>query len=713
MKNGRGRLNTVLAVCLLLSIMIFYTGCSNQTGDNDSGITTTAESGSSENGKSTEESGSKEDGAASSPSGSGSETEYAEAEELFKEVSELIASAGKEQPVELTGESYTISAGGTYRISGNIENGQLVVEAGKDDMVVLIFDGVSITNPEDGAVKVEQAGEVVIVLERGTENTITSGTAVEISDNSVGDENASGAALHSKDDLWITGEGSLVVGGYINNGIHSSDTLYICGGDITIEAVNNAVKSKEEVRIAGGNITVTAGNDGIKASDSNDESIGSIIIYNGELDITAYGDGIQAAADLTVYGGNYTMVTGTGSAAANTTADSGFGGMGGFGGWGERGTGWDMSDESTDSAKGLKAGSSISIYGGTFEIDSYDDSVHSNGNILICGGSFTLSSGDDGVHADKELDIQGGNINILTCYEGLEANQILIGDGTVSITAYDDGINANGGSSAMGWGFGFGGGSTSSDEDMPNLVIRGGDIYVNASGDGLDSNGNLLIEGGNIIVDGPSDSGNGALDYGMENGGTCIVNGGTVLALGSAGMSETFDATSGQCSFRYYCTSTYNADTTITITDSQGNVLSSYTTVKPGNCVIFSSPELTQGEVYTVAVGSENAELTLISVSTDGGSGNGYGNFGGFGGGRGGHGGMGGKEGDARPEMPEGDDRFPGGQEMPEDMPELPEGGMSPGEYEIPDGKAQPGEYEIPPQDGMPLDRKEGQKPET
>lgn len=709
MKNRRGRLKTVLAVCLLLSIMIFYTGCSNQTGDNDSMTAATAESVGNENGKSTEESGSKEGGAASSPSGS--ETEYAEAEELFKEVSELIASAGKEQPVELTGESYTINAGGTYRLSGTIESGQLVVEAGKDDTVVLIFDGVSITNPEDAAVKVEQAGEVVIVLERGTENTITSGTAVEISDNSEGDESASGAALHSKDDLWITGEGSLVVGGYINNGIHSSDTLYICGGDITIEAVNNAVKSKEEVRIAGGNITVTAGNDGIKASDSNDESIGSIIIYNGELHITAYGDGIQAADDLTVCGGNYTMVTGTGSAAASTAADSGFGGMGGFGGWGERGTGWDMSDESTDSAKGLKAGSSISIYGGTFEIDSYDDSVHSNGNILICGGSFTLSSGDDGVHADKELDIQGGNIAILTCYEGLEANQILIGDGTVSITAYDDGINANGGSSAMGWG--FGGGSTSSGEDMPNLIIRGGDIYVNASGDGLDSNGNLLIEGGNIIVDGPSDSGNGALDYGMENGGTCIVNGGTILALGSSGMSETFDASSGQCSFRYYCTSAYNAGDRILIADSEGNTLYSYTAVKSGNCIIFSSPELTQGEAYSVTVGSENAELTLTSVSTDGGSGNGYENFGGFGGHGGDRGGMDGKEGEARPEMPEGDDRFPGGQEMPDDMPELPEGGMGPGEYEIPDGKAQPGEYEIPPQDGMPLDRKEGQKPET
>lgn len=674
MKNRRGRFKTVLAVCLLLSIMIFYTGCSNQTGDNDSGITTTAESGSSESGGSTEESGSKEGGAASSPSGS--ETEYSEAEELFKEVGELIAAAGKEQPVALAGESYTISKAGIYRISGTIENGQLLVEAGKNDTVVLIFDEVSITCLEDAAVKVEQAEEVVIVLESGTVNTLTSGTPVEITDNTTADEAASGAACYSKDDLWITGEGTLVVGGYINNGVHSSDTLYICGGNITVKAVNNGIKSKEEVRIAGGNIAVTAGNDAVKASDSNDESIGSIVIYDGEFDITAYGDGISAAVDLTVCGGNYAMLTGTGSAAAGVTADSGFGGMGGFGGWGQRGSNWDMSDESTDSAKGLKAGSSITILDGTFQIDSYDDSVHSNGQIVIYGGTFTLSSGDDGVHADKELDIQGGNINILTCYEGLEANQILIGDGTISITAYDDGINANGGSSSMGWG--FGGGSTASGEDMPNLIIRGGDIYVNASGDGLDSNGNLLIEGGSIIVDGPSDSNNGALDSGTENGGSCIVNGGTVIALGGSGMSETFGSASGQYSFRYYCTSPYTADTEITITDSMGNVLYTYTTVKSGDCIIFSSPELAGGETYTVTAGSESCEITLSSVSTDAGSGNGYGNFGGGFGGRGGRGGMGEMEEEDRPEMPSGGMNPEGGKMPPE--------GMNPGENGMPQG---------------------------
>jgi len=179
--------------------------------------------------------------------------------------------------------------------------------------------------------------------------------------------------------------------------------------------------------------------------------------------------------------------------------------------------------------------------------------------------------------------------------------------------------------------------STDSDTEMPNLYITGGSIYMDADGDGLDSNGNIYIEGGTVIVDGPTISANGAIDSGSENGGECIVNGGTVIAVGASGMAEA-------C---MYNTSTFEAGTVITISDSSGNVLFEHTTAKSGSSIVFSCPDLTVGETYTIAVGEDTGEITLESVSTTYGSGGGMmdsGNMhgGGHGGGMGGNGGMGG-----------------------------------------------------------------------
>ena len=164
----------------------------------------------------------------------------------------------------------------------------------------------------------------------------------------------------------------------------------------------------------------------------------------------------------------------------------------------------------------------------------------------------------------------------------------------------------------------------SSDSDTANttttttqiqcLAIYGGNIYVNAAGDGLDSNGDLIIYGGNVIVDGPENSGNAALDPGTESGGELIVNGGTVIALGSTGMIEAFSDNSEQNSFIVTIENGYESGDTITIADAEGAVIYEYTAAKSGNAVIFSSEQLTIGENYTVTVNEETQEITLDSV---------------------------------------------------------------------------------------------------
>lgn len=110
----------------------------------------------------------------------------------------------------------------------------------------------------------------------------------------------------------------------------------------------------------------------------------------------------------------------------------------------------------TAAGKGLAANDSIRILDGTFDVDAEDDAIHTSkddtagkGYIFIQGGTFRLASGDDGIHAATALIIQGGDINITKSYEGLEGDSVDILDGTITIAASDDGINASSNASAQ------------------------------------------------------------------------------------------------------------------------------------------------------------------------------------------------------------------------------------------------------------------------
>lgn len=469
---------------------------------------------------------------------------------------------------------------------------------------------------------------------------------------------ASGGALQSKVDLKIKGKGSLTVLGYLNNGIHCTKDLKIKNGNISVTALGHGIKGKNSVTVSGGTVTVTSGKDGITSDETENEEKGFVTIENGEIIITSVGDGVSAETTLTVTGGVISIISGGGSANAQQKTDN-------MRGW------WDFdnsaSDDNSVSCKGLKAGKALVISGGSITIDAQDDALHTDGDMTISGGECILSTGDDGAHAALSLTVLDGKITVLTSYEGLEANQITLADGELDITATDDGINANGGSDGFSGGFGGGMGgsfggrrndtnnhsgdmtppdgnapsgnpptmpgqdaadSTTTDDTtdkQPVLLITGGKITVNADGDGLDSNGNLRVEGGDITINGPSNGGNGALDIGTENGGAGVIAGGTLIALGTSSMAENFDSTSTQCAFLVTMNS-FGAGETITITDSQGTVLYTGVTVKSANSVVFSSPDLTVGETYTVTIGSISATVTQSSTVV--GNSNGFGGFG-------------------------------------------------------------------------------------
>lgn len=576
-------------------------------------------------------------------------------------------STSTDASVRIDGQTVTIAQAGTYQIAGTLDDGALIVESAENAKIALVLGGVSIKNSTGAAIQIATADDVTIELSEGTTNVLQSGEKVDIA-TATESEEASGGALQSKVDLKIKGKGSLTVLGYLNNGIHCTKDLKIKNGNISVTALGHGIKGKNSVTVSGGTVTVTSGKDGITSDETENEEKGFVTIEDGEIIITSAGDGVSAETTLTVTGSVISIISGGGSANAQQKTDN-------MRGW------WDFdnsaSDDDSVSCKGLKAGKALVISGGSITIDAQDDALHTDGDMTISGGECILSTGDDGAHAALSLTVLGGKITVLTSYEGLEANQITLAGGELDITASDDGINANGGSDGFSGGFGggFGGGrggmggsfggrrndtnnhsgdmtppdgnapsgnpptmpgqdvadSTTTDGTtikQPVLLITGGKITVNADGDGLDSNGNLRVEGGDITINGPSNGGNGALDIGTENGGAGVIAGGTLIALGTSSMAENFGSTSTQCAFLVTMNS-FGAGETITITDSQGNVLYTGVTVKSANSVVFSSADLVVGETYTVTIGSNSATVTQSSTVV--------GNSNGFGGGFGRH----------------------------------------------------------------------------
>ena len=153
-----------------------------------------------------------------------------------------------------------------------------------------------------------------------------------------------------------------------------------------------------------------------------------------------------------------------------------------------------------------------------------------------------------------------------------------------------------------------------------SIAISGGTLHIDASGDGIDSNGALTVSGGEIYVSGPMSDGNSALDY----DGSATVTGGTVIAAGYSGMAQNFGANSTQGSI--LLTSRSASTETIRVTDASGNVLAEFTPAKAYTCVVVSTPALTQGSTCTVTMGSESTDVTLESrIYGTGGMGGGMG----------------------------------------------------------------------------------------
>ena len=485
-------------------------------------------------------------------------------------------------------DSLLISEGGSYTVSGSLDEGQIVIEVPKSDKVELILDGVDISCQTSAPLYIKQADKVIITLADGSENHLTvGGSFVQIDDNNID------AAIFSKEDLELGGNGSLVISCAEGNGITSKDDLVITGGSYEIASGGHALEANDLIQVDDGSFILVSGKDGLHAENNDDTTLGSILINSGSFDITSDGDGIDSAVALEIADGEFNIVAGGGA----PKADNGLGGMFGPG---------ETRSTDTASGKGIKAKGNLSIQAGSFNINAHDDAVHTNADMTLDGGSFNILTGDDAFHADGTFKLNDGDVTISQSYEGIEGLDIVINGGNVSLVSTDDGINAAGGNDSSGFG-GFKGGDmfTSSSGD---ITINGGVIVIDASGDGIDSNGGIYLNGGEVYVTGPTSGMDGALDYQTEG----VVTGGIIVAVDTGQMAQNFSDSSTQPAMLVSAGDIATGE--LVVTDADDNVLISFTPTKEYKCAVISVPEFAVGEAYTVSIGGSEQTIELTST---------------------------------------------------------------------------------------------------
>lgn len=534
--------------------------------------------------------------------------------------------------VKISDGKITITEEATYIVSGTDYNGMIIVDADEKAKPQIVLNGVNIKSETSAAIYVLNADKVFLTLADGKNNTLENGgtfTAI--------DENNIDAVVFSKQDLTFNGTGNLTVNSPAGHGIVSKDDLVFAGGTYTVNSASHGVVANDSVSITGEtSLTAFAGKDGIHAENSDDSALGFVYISNGNINIESEGDGIDSGSYIQIENGNFKLLNGGGSENGTKKSSDTFGSFKG----GRPGKAADESssvatDDSSTSMKGIKAGNSMLINNGTFNINSADDGVHSNLSVTVNGGKFDIATGDDGIHADKALTITKGDINIAESYEGLEALNIDIKGGDIKIISTDDGINAAGGTDASGITggrdgmFGNAGGKPQNSGGMSSsngsIKISGGNIYVKMSGDGFDANGSLEITGGSIVISGANSGDTSILDFDSSG----IISGGTFIGTGAVGMAQNFSSDSTQGAIMV--SSSGSDGTVIKLTDSSGKVIVSHTANQDFSCIIISCDEILKGNSYRLTVGSSTQSITMNSTVYGSGNG-GFGGPKGFGG---------------------------------------------------------------------------------
>ena len=447
----------------------------------------------------------------------------------------------------------TITKAGNYRLSGTY-SGQVKVEAADSDMVRLILDNATITNSTGAAINVVEADEVVIYTASGSTNTVSDGSSY--SDTASGSPDA---AIYSKSDLTLAGEGTLKVEGNYEEGIHTTDGLVIASGTLEVTAANTGIKGKDYVDILDGTVTVTATKDGIKATNDTDGNRGWVRLSGGTVNISAGDDGFKAERVLEISGGTLNI---------------------------------------TESNEGIEA-QYINILDGTVNVTSSDDGI--NASYSTSSSSSTESTSSSTTQSNQ------------TAQSNQSAPQAPSGSAGQP-PAGGQAPSGNMGQPLAGGGGGMGGGGGTFEVVDATINIAGGTVTVNANGDGIDSNGTATLSGGTLVVNGPFTGGNTSLD----TNGDLLLNGTTVTAANSGDMFEAPATSSTSGYVKISNVSNLSSGTTVQVTDSSGTVVANYKVTNSNTALILvSSSKITKGESYTVYTTTDSVDASSTTLASN------------------------------------------------------------------------------------------------
>ena len=501
-----------------------------------------------------------------------------------------------------------ISSAGTYIVSGELTDGQLLVDAGDDDKVQLVLAGATIHNEDGPAIYVRNVDKCFVTLDAGTENGLSDGSSYTLEDDS--DEPY--ATLFSRCDLTLNGDGTLNVISAYRHAVCSKDDLVVVSGTYNISAVEDGLRGRDSVKVRDGVFAIQAGGDGIKSNKDDDPTKGFVSIDGGTFGIQAGDDVVQGKTLVRLAGGSLTV-------AANDDA--------------------------------FHSDLEMHLLGASMEAGAGDDAFHAETKLTVDGGTVNVTSCNEGYEAEKVY-VNGGDMHIVASDDGVNASAADLSDDAdadnVSSTLPNGGTpgapgkgggaaagaqqggsapelpvddNAYGAGRATGSGQqggdpAAGGGMGQADSNCL-IQVNGGYLVIDSAGDAIDSNGNVEVTGGVLLVSGPTSDGDGAFDY----DGSATISGGTVLMVGSTGMAQSF--TGGTQGFAMTSASG-EVGQSVCVVDGSGNVVASFTATKRFDMVLASSPAFTEGGEYTLVIGGEvanaNSDGYTDSSTVSGGS---------------------------------------------------------------------------------------------
>lgn len=456
---------------------------------------------------------------------------------------------------EASGGGVTITATGTYVVSGKLDDGQLTVDVPDKGDVRIVLNGAELHNETSAAIYVKEAGKVIMTLAEGTENTVSDGSVYTFPDETSDEPNA---AIFSHDDLTINGAGKLTVQGNYNNGISSKDKLKITGGELDVTAVDDGVMGRDLVAVQAGDLTVDAGGHAIKTTNDTADEEGMIAISGGSFALTSGEDALHSKGGLQITGGEF---------AINAGDD------------------------------GLHAELGLGIGGGTIAIAKSNEGIEAP-IIQISGGDTSVVSDDDGVNVSGGTETFGE--------EGGAAPGDLEDLGVPSDDGAASGQEGQGGQRGPGGQGGrFGGGmpGESGADSGRMLTISGGTLTVDAKGDGLDSNGSIQMSGGTVLVNGPEETNNGALDY----DGTFVMTGGFLVAAGSSGMAQATSDSSTQYGILMTYPQQQAAGTLVHLESADGDEVATFKPLHAYQSVFVASPDLKKDGSYVLYSGGTSS----------------------------------------------------------------------------------------------------------